>query len=58
MKYQTDRDVIKLFSCSTLLSMKFKVLLSIEVSKINGIFRFKLLVFQHYEQNKSNAQLS
>ena len=30
-------EVIKLFSCSTLLSMKFKMLINIEIAKIDGI---------------------
>ena len=32
----------KTFSFSTRLSMKFNLLINIELSKINGIFRFKL----------------
>ena len=32
-------EVIKLFSCSTQLSMKFKLLINIEIAKIIGIFR-------------------
>ena len=34
-------EVIKLFSCSTQLSMNFKVLIHTETAKINGNFRFK-----------------
>ena len=34
-------EVIKLFSCSTQLSMKFKMLINIEIAKIYGIFRLK-----------------
>ena len=33
--------VIKLFSCSTQLSMKFKPLINIEIAEIYEIFRFK-----------------
>ena len=36
-------EVIKLFSCSTQLSMKFKMLINIEIAKIDGIFRFNAL---------------
>ena len=31
-------EVIKLFSCSTQLSMKFKMLVNIEITKTDGIF--------------------
>ena len=34
-------EVIKLFSRSTQLSMKFKMLINIEIAKIYGISRFK-----------------
>ena len=34
-------EVIKLFSCSTQLSMKFKLLINTENAKINGNFRLK-----------------
>ena len=34
-------EVIKLFSCSAQLSMKFKLLVNIEIAKINGKFKFK-----------------
>ena len=34
-------EVIKLFSCSTQLSMKFYILINIKIAKVNGIFRFK-----------------
>ena len=61
--------VIKLFSCSTQLSMKFKLLITTVIAKINGNFRFesqKLVIypanncwhFNIYEQNKFHAQLS
>ena len=33
--------VIKLFSCSTQLSMKFEMLINIKIAKVNEIFRFK-----------------
>ena len=33
-------DVIKLFLFSTRLSMKFKLLINTDISRINGIFRF------------------
>ena len=32
-------EVIKLFSCSTQLSSKFKLLINVEITRINGIFR-------------------
>ena len=38
---QSGPKVIKLFSCSTQLSMKFKMLINIEIAKINGNFRFR-----------------
>ena len=31
-------EVIKLFSCSTQLSMTFKVLLNVKIDKISGVF--------------------
>ena len=34
-------QVIKLFPCSTQLSMKFKLLINTKMDKINGNFRFK-----------------
>ena len=34
-------EVIKHFSCSTQLSMEFKLLINIEITRINGIFRFQ-----------------
>ena len=43
VRHKLGAEVIKLFSCSTQLSMKFKMLLNIEIAKINGIFRFNLL---------------
>ena len=45
-------EVIKLFSCSTQLSMKFKMLINIEIAKIDGIFRFNLLKPAIYPANK------
>ena len=33
-------EVIKLISCSTQLSMKFEILINIEIAKIDGMFRF------------------
>ena len=45
-------EVIKLFSCSTQLSMKFKMLINIEIAKINGIFRFNSLEQAIYPANK------
>ena len=33
--------VIKCFSCSTQLSMKFQLLVNVEIVKISGKFRFK-----------------
>ena len=37
--FQTE--VIKLFSCSTQLSMKFQLLINFKIAYINGIFRLK-----------------
>ena len=37
----SDPEFIKLFSCSTQLSMKFKSLIDIDIAKMNGICRFK-----------------
>ena len=45
-------EVIKLFSCSTQLSMKFKMLINIEIAKIDGIFRFNSLEPAIYPANK------
>ena len=45
--------VIKLFSCSTQLSMKFKMLINIEMAKIHGIFRFNSLKPAIFPANKS-----
>ena len=39
----SEAGVIKLFSCSTQLSMKFKMLINIEIAKINGFFRLNSL---------------
>ena len=41
--YHGNRGYKTFFSCSTQLSMKFKMLIDIERAKINGIFRFELL---------------
>ena len=45
-------EVIKLFSCSTQLSMKSKMLINIEIAKIYGFFRFNLLKPTIYPANK------
>ena len=45
-------EVIKLFSCSTQLSMKFKMLIDIEIAKFYGIFRFNSLKLAVYPANK------
>ena len=45
-------EVIKLFSCSTQLSMKFKLLINTEIDKINGNFRFKSTKQVIYPANK------
>ena len=37
----TGLEVIKLFSCSTKLSLKFKLLIDTEIANINSSFRFK-----------------
>ena len=44
--------VMKLFSCSTQLNMKFKMLINIEIAKIDGIFRFNSLEPAIYPANK------
>ena len=49
---QTGAEVIKLFSFSTQLSMKFKMLINIEIAKIDGIFRFYLLEPAIYPADK------
>ena len=45
-------EVMKLFSCSTQLSMKFKMLINIEIAKIDGIFKFNSLEPAIYPANK------
>ena len=45
-------EVIKLFSCSTQLSMKFKMLMNSERAKIYGFFRFNSLKPAIYPANK------
>ena len=45
-------EVIKLFSCSTQLSMEFKMLINIDIAKIYGIFRFNSLKPAIYPANK------
>ena len=45
-------EVIKLFSCSTQLSMKFKMFINIEIAKIYGIFRFNSQKPDIYPANK------
>ena len=42
----------KTFSGSIQLSMKFKMLINIEIAKIHGIFRFNLLKPAIYPANK------
>ena len=48
----TGAEVIKLFSCSTQLSIKFKMLINIEIAKIYGIFRFNSLKLAVFPANK------
>ena len=50
--FRPGAEVIKLFSCSTQLSMKFKMLINIEIAKIHGIFRFNLLETAIYPADK------
>ena len=45
-------EVIKLLSCSTQLSMKFKMLINIEIAKIYGIFMFNSLKPAIYPAHK------
>ena len=51
-KTRSRPEVIKLFSCSTQLSMKFKMLIDIEIAKIYRIFRFNSLKPAIYPANK------
>ena len=44
-------EIIKLFSCSTQMSMKSKMLINIEIAKIYGIFRFYSLKPAIYPAN-------
>ena len=45
-------EFIKLFSCSTQLSTKFKMLINIEIAKIDVIFRFNSLKPAIYPADK------
>ena len=45
-------EFIKLFSCSTQLSTKFKMLINIEIAKIYVIFRFNSLKPAIYPADK------
>ena len=45
-------EVIELFSCSTQLSMNFKVLIHTETAKINGKFGFKSQKLAIYPADK------
>ena len=45
-------EFIKLLSCSTQLSMKFKMLINIEMAKIDGIFSFNSLKPAIYPDHK------
>ena len=38
--FKASPQVIKLFSCSTQLSMKNEMLINTQIAKINGTFRF------------------
>ena len=49
--------VIKLFSCSTQLSMKFHLVIKIKIPTIKTSFK-KCQDLKIYEQNKFHAQLS
>ena len=58
---------MKIFSCSTQLSMKFKMLIIIKISRNSGIFSglgkpkmlfFVLIDVKIYKQEKLHAQLS
>ena len=50
--FQPGPRVIKLFSCSTQLSMKFKMLINIKIAKNNGNFRFRSQKPAIYPANK------
>ena len=45
-------EVIKLFSCSTQLSMKFQLLINVEIINISGKFRCKTQKLVIYPANK------
>ena len=49
-------EVIKLFSCSIQLSMKFKMHKNIDIAKIDGIFRFNLLKPTIFLAHKSSGE--
>ena len=51
-KYRTSSEVIKLFSYSTQLRLKFKMLTNAEKAQINGTFRFKSPKTIIYNANK------
>ena len=38
-------EIIKRFSCSTLLSMKFQELINVKVTRINEKFQVKIIVY-------------
>ena len=54
--FKSGSEVIKLFPCSNQLSMKFKMLISIKIDRINGILRFKLSKPVIYPANKCNQR--
>ena len=49
---QPGPEVIKLFSISAQLSMKFQLLINVEIIKISGKFRFKTQKLVIYPANK------
>ena len=53
VSHTAGSEVIKLFSCSTVLSI-FKLLINIVMAKINGNFRFKSPKPVIYPANKCN----
>ena len=50
--FQPGPKVIKLFSSSAQLSMKFQLLINVEIIKISGKFRFKTQKLVIYPANK------
>ena len=52
VRHKPGPEVIKLFSCSAQLSMKFQLLINVEIVKITGKFRFRSHNLVIYPANK------